>query len=263
VALAISAWQHSSEVNSFSSQRDSCAKGADGNLAFPCANLSPEANLGHDIFYGVNTTGKNRIADIFNPFTGVTAPGPLNANCAACHNSGNTVFGPNPSTGNEPQQLYTDHAYHNIGLPPNYALENFNPNDPDSGLGERNPAFVGHFKTPTLRNVDKGRGNVSKAYMHNGYFKTLEDIVHFYNTAAEPSKVDAANCAPGTTAAQARARNCWPSAEIEHPASARGLLFGRLGLTVDEEAALVAYMRSFSDTSVVKAPGPYKPSGAK
>jgi cytochrome c peroxidase len=41
----------------------------------------------------------------------------------------------------------------------------------------------GKFKIPTLRNVDK-RPNTSfvKAYGHNGYFKSLEDIVHFYNT---------------------------------------------------------------------------------
>src|ERR1035437_10530806 len=42
---------------------------------------------------------------------------------------------------------------------------------------------LGKFKVPTLRNVDK-RPNTScvKAYGHNGYFKSLEDIVHFYNT---------------------------------------------------------------------------------
>jgi cytochrome c peroxidase len=255
IALALSAWQHSSEVNPFSSKRDQCAKDASGNIIFPCASLSAEANLGHDLFYGVNTTGKNRIVQ--GPFG---PPGPLNASCAFCHNSGNTLFGPNPSTGNEPRQLYTDHAYHHLGLPPNYELENFNSNNPDGGLGERAGAFDGHFKTPTLRNVDKRRGNVTKAYMHNGYFKNLEDIVHFYNTAGEPSKVNPAQCPAGTTAAQARQRDCWPAAEISHPGTARGTLFGRTGMTPQEEAALVAYMRTFSDTSNVKAPNPYKPS---
>ena len=41
----------------------------------------------------------------------------------------------------------------------------------------------GKHKVPTLRNVDKrhGPGNV-KAYMHNGVFKSLTEVVHFYNT---------------------------------------------------------------------------------
>ena len=259
IALAISAWQHSDEVSPFNSARDKCAKDSAGNIVFPCAGLSDQANLGHDIFYGLNTTGRNRLVNNV----------PLNANCAVCHNSGRSAFAAQPSTGNEPRQLYTDHAYHNIGLPPNFEIENFNPSDPDPGIGRHadpaNPlgnAMAGHVKTPTLRNVDKRRGNVAKAYMHNGYFKTLEDVVHFYNTAAEPAKVNAANCAPGTTAAQARARNCWPAPEISN-ATSRGLLFGRLGLTPQEEAALVAYMKSFSDTSDVKAPSPYKPTGDK
>ena len=39
------------------------------------------------------------------------------------------------------------------------------------------------FQVPTLRNVDKRpyRGFV-KACAHNGYFKSLKSIVHFYNT---------------------------------------------------------------------------------
>ena len=44
---------------------------ADGK--FPCDNLSDEANLGHDLFYGRNDSGHNV---------------PLkNAGCAACHNN--------------------------------------------------------------------------------------------------------------------------------------------------------------------------------
>ena len=41
---------------------------------------------------------------------------------------------------------------------------------------------IGKVKVPTLRNVDlrPGEGFV-KAYGHNGYFKSLEDIVFFYH----------------------------------------------------------------------------------
>ena len=43
----------------------------------------------------------------------------------------------------------------------------------------------GKQKVPTLRNVDKwdeSLGTKVKAFGHNGYFKSLEQIVHFYNT---------------------------------------------------------------------------------
>jgi hypothetical protein len=45
------------------------------------------------------------------------------------------------------------------------------------GLGDE-----GLFKTPTLRNATKNERGITKAFMHNGYFKTIEDVVHFYNT---------------------------------------------------------------------------------
>lgn len=42
---------------------------------------------------------------------------------------------------------------------------------------------LGKQKVPTLRNVDLGpNGDFVKAYAHNGFFKSLEEIVHFYNT---------------------------------------------------------------------------------
>jgi cytochrome c peroxidase len=43
--------------------------------------------------------------------------------------------------------------------------------------------FMGRYQVPTLRNVDKRpyEGFV-KAYMHNGYFTSLKDVMHFYNT---------------------------------------------------------------------------------
>ena len=44
-------------------------------------------------------------------------------------------------------------------------------------------AFDGKFQTTTLRNTDKRpRPDFVKAYMHNGYLKSLKEVVHFYNT---------------------------------------------------------------------------------
>jgi cytochrome c peroxidase len=61
------------------------------------------------------------------------------------------------------------------------------------------PENVGRFQVPTLRNVDKRPSpNFVKAYGHNGYFKTLKSIVHFYNTR------DTLRRLPAMTPARAR-----------------------------------------------------------
>jgi cytochrome c peroxidase len=45
------------------------------------------------------------------------------------------------------------------------------------------PQFDGRFQVVTMCNVDKRpRPDFVKAYMHNGYFKSLNEVVHFYNT---------------------------------------------------------------------------------
>lgn len=52
------------------------------------------------------------------------------------------------------------------------------PIDPDPGFGAvlRRQDGFGMFKTPGLRNVER-----TAPYMHNGAFKTLEEVVEFYN----------------------------------------------------------------------------------
>ena len=264
IGLAISAWQHSAEVNSFSSRRDSAAKNAGGTaLLLPFSTLTEQENLGHDLFYGRNDSGLNRLVP--------GRPGgplvPKNAGCAVCHNSHG-----GGSAGNELNQIYSDFAYHHIGVPPNFEVENFAPNGDTGLLHHANPAaefdannpnatlLAGHFKTPTLRNVDKRRGvGFPKAFMHNGYFKTLEQVVHFYNTSILLR--DTVNCPAGTTADQAMARGCWPTAEFDTPNQAGNIgLLGNLGLTADEEAAIVAYLKTLTDTVTPKQPQPYQAS---
>ncbi len=83
--------------------------------------------------------------------------------CAGCH------------AGNQ----FTDNIYHYIGVRP--AAE-------DSGrfLIVRNPATIGMFKTPSLRNVE-----LRPALMHHGQFHSLRDVVEFYNRGGdfnEPNK---------------------------------------------------------------------------
>jgi len=79
-----------------------------------------------------------------------------------------------------------------------------------------------------------------KAYGHNGYFKTLAGIVHFYNTRdVKPT------CPEPFTEAQALAAGCWPAPEIATNVNRAEL--GNLHLTVRQEQALVAFLRTLSD----------------
>ena len=88
-------------------------------------------------------------------------------------------------------------------------------------------ANVGKHKVPTLRNVDKRPySGFIKAYGHNGYFKSLKEIVHFYNTR----DVLAAN---------------WPPPEI--PMNLNTAQVGNLGLTDHEEDAIVAFLGTLTD----------------
>ena len=100
---------------------------------------------------------------------------------------------------------------------------------------------VGKQKVPTLRNVDlRPYPGFVKAYGHNGYFKSLEGIVHFYNTR------DVLDECPGSyTEAQALAANCWPPPEVADNVNSDEL--GDLGLSPDEEAAIVAFLKTLSD----------------
>jgi cytochrome c peroxidase len=99
---------------------------------------------------------------------------------------------------------------------------------------------MGRHKVPTLRNVGKGLPAITKAFGHNGYFKTLEGIVHFYNTRdVLPA------CSGAFTEAQALAAKCWPAPEVA--ANLRTSEVGNLGLTPDQEAAIVAFLKTLSD----------------
>ena len=120
-------------------------------------------------------------------------------------------------------EVFTDSpydAYHNIGV-------RLDSTDPDYGRYEVTGLDEdrGAFKTPTLRNVAKGPGkNFIQAYMHNGVFKSLKEVVHFYNTRDVES---------------------WPPPEV--PENVNDEELGDLGLTDAEEDAIVAFMKTLSD----------------
>jgi len=80
-----------------------------------------------------------------------------------------------------------------------------------------------------------------KAYGHNGYFKSLKGIVHFYNTRdAKPICIDV-----WTTETEALAQDCWPFPEV--PVNVNTKELGNLNLTEAQEDAIVAFLKTLSD----------------
>jgi len=93
--------------------------------------------------------------------------------CHGCH-----LLDPRENTQHE---IFTDHTYHNIGIPVNEAVRARNGvNATDVGLlanpGVADPAQAGKFRVPSLRNVA-----VTAPYMHNGVFQELETAILFYD----------------------------------------------------------------------------------
>jgi cytochrome c peroxidase len=164
--------------------------------------------------------------------------------------------------------LFSDFTANNIGVPKNLALPYYCESKPDQygytanpmgfgyvdlGVGgmlsstnnpnplqwkQLAPQFNGMFQTPTIRNVDKRpRPDFVKEYMHNGYLKSLKEVVHFYNTSQALPR-----CAQGSPGEKV---TCWP--EPEYPATLNTTQVGNLGLTSDEEDDIVAFLKTLTD----------------
>jgi cytochrome c peroxidase len=228
--LAIAAYEASPQISPFSSKYDFVQAGK--------TTFTAEESRGYALFRG-------------------------KARCNECHRDG----GP----GEEP--LFTDFTSSNLGVPRNAAVQfnfeaapdkaGYSPNpegasytdkgvgyflrklkslsgqlNPDSRWIALAPGFDGKFQVPTLRNVDmRPNPQFVKAYMHNGYFKSLKEVVHFYNT-----RDTLPVCKPGDPGEKT---TCWPPAE--YPTNVNKRQLGDLKLTVQEEDDLVAFMKTLTD----------------
>jgi cytochrome c peroxidase len=92
------------------------------------------------------------------------------AGCAVCH--------PVPDPGAKNFGLFTDFAFHNLGV--GFYRGGF----PDRGLAAitGRKEHIGAFRTPPLRNVA-----VTAPYMHDGSLPTLRAVVEFYNAGGQPN----------------------------------------------------------------------------
>jgi cytochrome c peroxidase len=230
MAQSIAGYEASAEVTVFTSKFDAVLAAK--------AKFTPQEQTGYDLFRG-------------------------KAKCNECHRDG----GP----GEDP--LFTDFTASNIGTPANPGLPYYAEKSPDAWGYVANPqglsfvdGGVGNFlseghvlsqpsavdqrwrklapdnqariRVPTLRNVDKRPYPAFvKAYGHNGYFRSLKSIVHFYNTRDVLPHCHSGDAGEGTT--------CWPAPESATNMNTSKM--GRLGLSDAEEDAIVSFMQTLTD----------------
>ena len=152
-------------------------------------------------FDGKNLYFKHAVADPYNPSRSQTG-----ANCFECH-------------GGKP--LANKRMFANNGLDTEFA---------DKGLGgiTGKSTDKGRFKVPTLRNIA-----LTAPYMHDGRFKTLEEVLDHYN---EHVKKNSENL----------------SEEMKH-----GNIYGpdqQLGLTEKEKKEIIAFLHTLTDEEFINDP---------
>jgi len=214
-------------------------------------------------------------------------PTKKSAHCMDCHGI--------PQTLTPTSDIWTNSCFANLGVPKNlsnpfygntdkvanpvgynalgksyidYGLGDFmypKMGKPIADLAEGDPLMIdGTFKAPTLRNVDR-RPNLSttKAYMHNGYFKTLQQVVHFYNTRNTTTVAgEVIDFTKPDPYAGLKGKPIWPVPEwpsaltLINPQGLQVLTetgntaaeqIGNMGLSANEEAEIVAFLRTLTD----------------
>jgi cytochrome c peroxidase len=152
----------------------------------------------------------------FNLFVG-------KARCANCHI-------PPLFNGTIPPYFeITDHK--SLGVPLKDTMEVMRL-DSDTGAAKtfQNTLFKFSFKTPTVRNIE-----LTAPYMHNGVYKTLLQVVEFYNHAAGLKFVREVK--------EERAKLPYPFLNI---------LPDTLGLNAKEKNELVAFMKTLTDSTAMR-----------
>jgi cytochrome c peroxidase len=145
------------------------------------------------------------------------------ARCGVCH------IAPLFNGALPPFYEMTDH--HSIGVPIKDTMDKYKI-DPDTGMsaGNNNPFLRFSFKTPTMRNIA-----LTAPYMHNGVYKTLEQVINFYDHGAgqkfsKDYRPDMGGLPFLTT--------------LPFP----------LNLTEVEKKELIAFLRTLTDTSTNRTP---------
>jgi len=124
---------------------------------------------------------------------------------------------------------------------------------PNSDWTQFAPNSDGQMQTSSARNVAMTPSTCptteapgpyfQKEFFHNGYIKSLKQLVHFYNTRdVYPQPVTSGHCKAGTI----EKVTCWPTPEVPNP-NTLDMTIGMLGLTDTEENQIVAFLQTLTD----------------
>jgi cytochrome c peroxidase len=122
---------------------------------------------------------------------------------------------------------------------------------PNSNWTQFAPGVDGQMQVSSARNVAMTPSQCptteapgpyfQKEFFHNGYIKSLKQLVHFYNTRdVFKFNVTSGHCPAGTT----EKVDCWPMPEVPNNLD---MTTGNLGLTDLEENQIVAFLMTLTD----------------
>jgi cytochrome c peroxidase len=265
-AQSLSAYEASVQVSAFSSKFDAFLKGnytmtADEAAGYAIFRGKGNCNSCHldgrstaptpPPPQGMDPTGEDtgQAADVRPLFTcfGSTNEGlPLNPRNAFYYQTTPDPFG---FTGNP-----IGFAYRDLGLG-EFLRSGFGTwASPNLSWRQFAPTWDGTMQVSSARNVAMAPPQCTggteapgpyfqKEFFHNGYIKSLKQLVHFYNTRDVPEFMfgtTSGHCPAGTT----ERVNCWPRPEVKNN---EDTTTGNLGLTDQEENQVVAFLETLSD----------------
>jgi cytochrome c peroxidase len=252
---SISAFEHSLSVSPFTSKFDAFLKGnytltSDEAAGYALFNGKGNCNSCHLDGRGTtlssSQTDTSTAADVTPVFTcfGSANEGlPKNPRVAFYYEATPDFFGftPNPE-GFE----YTDFGLGSFlrsgfGSAPN----------PNSTWTQYAATVDGQMQVATARDVgltppqcpttEAPGPYFQKEFFHNGYIKSLKQLVHFYNTRdVYPYPVESGECPAGTV----ERVTCWPTPEVVQNVDTTT---GNLGLSDTEENQIVAFLQTLND----------------
>jgi cytochrome c peroxidase len=273
---SISGLEHSTDVSPFTSKFD-CSQ-----APTPCYTMTADEMAGFQLFNGkgncnsCHVDGRSTLLTPGQTDTGNTPGGqaiftclgfanealPLNPRLNLFYESRPDAFGFTPN----PDGL----RYRDLGM------GNFLRSGPQSAPDPNSanwlqfaPMTDGQFQVATARDVamtppqcpttEAGQFDANgkpvpyfqKEFFHNGYIKSLKQLVHFYNTrdfASTPGagavtyafQVTSGHCPAGTV----ERVTCWPQPEVPNNID---MTTGALGLTDTEENQIVAFLQTLTD----------------
>jgi len=268
-AQSNSFYERSNDVSPFTSKFDSYLAFLGGNAS--AYQLTPDEKAGYDLFRGkancnschldgrstaptpangsapngVDTGATASTRPLFTCFGSANLGLPINPRDAFYYQTTPDFFG---FTGNP-----YGFGYRDLGLG-TFLRSGFGswPN-PNATWIQYAPTNDGLMQVSTARNVamtppscpttEAPGPYFQKEFFHNGYIKSLKQLVHFYNTRDKPGyayPVTSGHCPPGTT----EKVNCWPMPEVP---GTEDMTVGDLGLTDHEEDLLVIFLQTLTD----------------